>query len=612
MKFLNIGLEADDEAIQASDEADQSTEQPENTNEGEGNTDTPGEGNGGEGEESNPEEVDLNPNEAGEAAKAVENQDSTEPAKVLQVANYKEELAKLQAQKENEDDDNADSDGGSDDSGDSDDGGELDDTDGDPAEGENNSDGEDDNGDDDSGEDDGEGEKDSEGDDGSSDEEVAQEAYFNEGFRQADIAMQAMTVMGRHATLLRKRSELGGISQHTAKIIKMSMEDYSLKVGVDLHKHANFALEDFATYTGSAKSTKELTISVEGFIDDVWQAIKTFMRRFWAWIDATFFSPKNNGSSSGGGGGGGSAATKDARDRTIERQADAIKRLDEKFRQEQRLRNNDEQRGIDKEKERLRREQAAAEQQLSEKIANTIFRKNSQATYAEMQKTATLWADLVSALPAFFKTVENNAAASFKLLDRGDTILTESFLIKKESLAIRFRNESNGRTAATRVAVSDEISGGNCIELTKGVPFKMSGMQDKVAYLRGLADQGITMGVATGKGNPPRNLPSLEAEHLNDFKKTAVDLQKAFGALDQADATLETFRKYGEGLANENETPKNWQSFADDHDRINLLRASVLAVTKNLGNVIAGHAKIKTQIGYYADTVTQMAVKRSA
>ena len=46
--------------------------------------------------------VDLDPNETSKAIEAVKNKDSTEPVKVLQVANYKEEIAALRAKNKTE------------------------------------------------------------------------------------------------------------------------------------------------------------------------------------------------------------------------------------------------------------------------------------------------------------------------------------------------------------------------------------------------------------------------------------------------------------------------------------------------------------------------------
>ena len=69
MRFFNLGLE---------DEKQENTEQP---------------------------PVELEPNTVDKAINAVDNADSTEPEKVIEIANYKEELAAIRAKRKEEDGD---------------------------------------------------------------------------------------------------------------------------------------------------------------------------------------------------------------------------------------------------------------------------------------------------------------------------------------------------------------------------------------------------------------------------------------------------------------------------------------------------------------------------
>ena len=155
--------------------------------------------------------VDLEPNTVDKAIKAVDNADSTEPEKVIEIANYKEELAAIRAKRKEEDGDtesddttSTNNDGDGDGDAGLDNGASAEDADA------SNEDTEQENQ-----EDDNEEEKADDGDSSSeSEEEVA-----TEGIKSVYAALESILEMSKFKDLLDRKSSLGGVNQATGFII---------------------------------------------------------------------------------------------------------------------------------------------------------------------------------------------------------------------------------------------------------------------------------------------------------------------------------------------------------------------------------------------------------
>lgn len=535
MRLINLGLE-DEQAAAEEGSEDQGQDTTENN-------------------EPATEPVELNPNQTQDAIDAVNNQDSTEPAKVIKIANYKEELAALRA-KNNVDESGGDDLGGSDDTsseGDADTG-DTDESSEDPsAEGEEGTDSEAEVSDDSE-----------EEDEGQTEEEVAQEQYFKEGIQSAMESLEAAGVISQLYDMVERESQLGGVTKHTARSCMLSLEHYRARVGMSAPV-AVPALEAFDGYSSSISATRELKLSMEGFLEDVWKAIKRFFKALWSWITSIFEKKKAG----------------DSKDKPVtkETQAESIKELKElkdklvKSQEEvKRLRAKDEEKN-----------KQAVEIDINTNISKRIFKTGDKGTVAEIAVNCSNVTKLIFYIKEMVAEIVAKSKNVVAAILTGKMANPEDFFIDKgilgdSSFSNKKQNVGNYLTAIT----SNELVAGVASKFTLATKKQKLDEKNLITALKELSKQGFGL-VTDSEGTFPVKLPRLSEQDIKDIDKVIFNIEKAYKDVLTMNNMLETLTLGAKSLS---EQSSQLQSSDDEKvkQQANLLRSQsdyVGALTAN-------------------------------
>lgn len=481
------------------------------------------------------QKVDLDPSETEQAVQAVQNQESTEPAKVLQVANYKQELAILQQQKANA----APEDGGE--GGEGTEGGDdttTDDTSTD-ASGTEPSEGEDPPTEENVSEDDSSSEAepvntDSELGEEAPDkpaEEVAQEQYIVEGQQKVYAALESVFVMGKYHDFLSKREQLGGIDKHAARVVTNAFEHHALACGYKIATPTP-ALESYSNYTGAILGTTELKVAIEGFLDTVWEAIKKFFKSIWTWI-MDLLSPKKSTNAS--------PADKRARDKAIVELEQQNQKLAKQLEAVEKLREKDNDRKGEIEAEKLRRESREASVKINKKIASMLFKTSDKGSFTEISQNVRMMSEVTAAAVKYATALAKvMQLAGVKSLN-GELVEIVDLSVNKNAIGgISFNEQNRDSKSAVFEAITDEILGGvgarfvfagtdaTAIAKTVGTP----------RVIQELGHQGFKMVSVHDKSGFPTQLPDLNKAELANLRQIVVEVDASYKGLSVIQETV--------------------------------------------------------------------------
>lgn len=582
MKFINLGLEDGEEGT---------------------NTDVPQSG----------DDVNLNPNETQEAAKAIENEDSTEPAKQLQVANYKEELAILQQQQANEQtDDNQDEANPAPEDG-PDDGiatspeNPQDTPDENPNQDENQEPTDNDNGDEENADDESEEDVDNtepevtdsemgKGAVGKDAEQVAQEQYIVKGFQEVSAALESVQVMAKYHTFLSKRSDLGGISHHTANVINTAFEHHSLICGYKPQTPTP-ALESYDTYTGSAQSTGELKIAIEGFLDTVWEAIKKFFKGIWTWL-MDVLSPKQASVTA--------PADKGTRDKALKELEKDNERLKKTIEKMDLNRQRDADRKAENEINRARAETREANARLGARVAAQLFKTSDKGSFSEMTQNVRMLAEVVQAAHKhaveLVKVSKNagSAAIGARVLSPNDLAIN-----KNQVTGITFNSVERGNKSSLVEAKTDEILGGI------GARFMFAGTDTNSIgktigaskVMQELGHQGFKMTSVKEKSGFPNTLPALDSGDIQHLNTIVTEVSQAYAALTQVQAVITELAKVVKGFS-EGGKPQSWNNLSQEDIAVIQMQMNFVGLIET--NLVSGYKSMSDQVNNFTNAYRRL------
>ena len=542
------------------------------------------------------EDIDLKPSETEQAIDAVNNQDSTDPAKQLQVANYKEELAILQQQSDNaqvegEEQSNTEAENGTD-------GGSTEATD---------------NGEDTSNEestttenegDDGEAKGDASEEDADPvntdsemgkegvdkpQEQVAQEQYILEGQRAVHQALESIHVMGKYHDFLTARCKLGGISATTAKVIGHAFERHSLACGYKPMTPMP-ALESYSSYSGSALSSIELKVSIEGFMETVWQAIKKFFKSIWTWI-IDLVSPKKSTVTA--------PADKRARDKVVQELLKQNEKLQKTIDRIDVAREREESRKGEAETERLRREARNATAKLNQKLAAQLFKTSDKGSFSEISQNSRMLSEVVNAAAkhtlalAKLITLSGTAALGGKVLQPSD------LGVNKNSVAgITFNQVERANKSSLVEARTGEILGGI------GARFMFAGSDvnaiaktvGPVKVIQELGHQGFKIVSVHEKSGFPTQLPTLEKSDITSLREVVTEVSATFKGLN---VIQEQVTKIAGGIKEiaEKQEPASWLNLSKEDVALLQMQLNFVGLIET--NLVAGYKSMNDQVNNF-------------
>lgn len=195
-------------------------------------------------------------NEVDQAIQTANNEDSTAPAVVAEVANYKEELEKLKSQDGTGDNGTDDADT------------EPEATDA-PAEGDT---------------------PDGEGD--SEPEEEPAEEVTDEDVAAATEAFDVMTALGKISNKLEVYRNKGGADHVTVQMALECSDILARRVGFCISNKSRIALESNDSYTSRRNNTVIAIEEIAQIARDIWEAIKRFFKTMYNWIKEYIFGIK--------------------------------------------------------------------------------------------------------------------------------------------------------------------------------------------------------------------------------------------------------------------------------------------------------------------------------
>jgi hypothetical protein len=556
------------------------------------------------------DDVNLQPNETQTAIDAVNNQDSTEPAKQLQVANYKEELAILQQQKANELPEGEDPANPAPENG-PDDGvvespANTEDT---PIEEPNADDGEDDDnqedGDDTSSEESTEEDAEPVNTDaemgssgvGKDEGQVAQEQYILEGHRMVAQALESIHVMGKYHDFITARSKLGGISQHTAKVVNNAFEHHALVCGYKPMTPTP-AMEDFATYSGSLYSTQQLQIGIEGFLETVWQAIKKFFKSIWTWI-MDMLTPKKQAPTM-------SPADKAARDKVVIELTKQNEKLQKTLDKIDVNRERDNARKGEAEAERLRREAKNATARLNQRLAAQLFKTSDKGSFSEISQNARMMSEVAQAAAkhamALAKIVNLAGAAALG----GRKLQPSELGIGKNSITgITFNQVQRGNKSALVEAHTDEIFGGI------GARFMFAGTDvnaigktiGPVKVIQELGHQGFKITSVHEKSGFPTQMPVLEKSDLTSLREIVTEVAATFKGIN---VIQEHVTKVAGGIKElaEKQEPSSWQGLSKEDVAVLQMQLNFVGLIET--NLVAGYKSFNDQVNNFKNAYMRL------
>lgn len=531
-----------------------------------------------EEETPNPEEVDLDPNETGQAKEVVENQDSTEPAKVLQMANYKEELATLRAQnpddsEEIENDDDSDGGDDSDSSDDGDDDGGTEDV-----SSETDGDSEDEDGGDESGK---EGDDDGETTNDvpeKTDSEVAQETFFTQGLKMCLEALDSTQEMAKYHRLLAKRSKLGGISHHTAKVITCALEVNAQRCGYIVNKHSLPALESYDTYSGSANSTRELSVAVEGFLSDTWEAIKKFFKSILTWI-TDLLSGKKKGPTDAVS----NPQNKSERDKSIDVLKNNINTMNKKLLDIEKLRVKDEASGKPTTVKEERK-------QLPKNIAKVVFKNNDKGNVKEALTNLFSLTAVIVAFQNMVKPMSENSTNFITEINAGKDGELSNYIVEKGSL---IKDNFEVLTSLDGNLVTGQTS-----ELFGGTSAVFTYVGNKAALLNDpkkfsyLSKQGLKF-VKLPDEQDQILVEPLTREVVKHFQDILMEIEKCFTLITSLQGYFSKMAGVIEKVT-KSQDPQAWVGL--DQPRINQLKEQVVFIGAISGSMGISYKNLEAQV----------------
>lgn len=548
-----------------------------------------------ENEDPNPEEINLDPNETKEAAQAVENKDSTEPKRVLQVANYKEELAKLLANSKDEENSSEQTT-------------EEPNTEADPVEepsGDGSTEEEPEQEPTEEVEESSEEQKDPTtemGKDGpgKSDEQVAQEQYIVSGLRKATEGLEAIETMSKYHALLERRSKLGGVTTATAKLITTSLEYYSEKVGYSL-KNKVPALESFNSYSGSANSSRELKVAIEGFLDGIWQAIKKFFMSVWRWISDLLTGKKAGSKESTT-----QPQTKEARNKAEEQLKAQIVTLEEKLKNKDKLREKDEERKKTAEADKERYE-------LNKRIASSLFRSTDKGSLNELLLNVRSLCDAIKAITQYSDKTANTCKEIFMSVGHGKPVEIDKFAFMQSNFtSVNYRTIKRVGTTATVEAFTDEIVGGSVVRFVFADPDFTGHIAIRGAnrVVSELGSQGFKFVSSGYKGNYPNFLPRLEKDDLRVMHDILAEISTYHENLNKLQLDLQAIGMIVKQIANDNSQPSEWNNLQPS--AISTLKAQLNFIGIIETTFVSGYESAKIQIDNYRNNFSKLMARFSS
>ena len=490
--------------------------------------------------------VDLDANSAEDAAEAVENQESTEPAKVLQVANYKEELAKLRAANGEEanpvDAGSTDEDPPADEGGEEAEGDAPPDTDLDAEGGGEPTVEEDDAA---NGEDGAE-----EASDEPTEEEVATEAYIQNGIAECQVALEGMQVISQlHDTVVRQ-SQLGGVSKHTAKIVTEALHYYGSKVGVDANTLTLPALEDFGGYTSGVKASRNLVVGMENILERVWEAIKRFFKSIWNWITDLLTSKKKNDTV--------------AEPQSNPTQTKAIKELKELLEKAvgeneriERLRDKD-KKAYDATTDRENKaKKVAADRDLSLNISRRIFSTNDNGTLGELINNSGRILQVSQSFTKVANKIKDISEVVAGASVANKTLTVKDFILNKNVINVSsFDTKDASDNPYTVKAETGEIVGGwgvYFVYASSGI--KELNSKEYIKALGHLSKQGFGFTKPKPNGSYPNSIPKLKESELMEATKVITNLEAIYDEQNNLSKFLEVVNAFAKDVAT-NQAPK--------------------------------------------------------
>ena len=501
MRFFNLGLE---------DEKQENTEQP---------------------------PVDLEPNTVDKAIKAVDNADSTEPEKVIEIANYKEELAAIRAKRKEEDGDtesddttSTNNDGDGDGDAGLDNGASAEDTDA------NNEDTEQENQEDDN--------EEEEADDGDSSSE-SEEEVATEGIKSVYAALESILEMSKFKDLLDRKSSLGGVNQATGFIISNALLKNAERTGYKLVNRVP-SMEDFNGYTNSLNSTNELKVAVEGFLEGVWEAIKKFFKGIYDWIMQLLGLRKSSN--------GSTVSTKEERTKREEAVIKAKEHLEEKLK------------SIDLARERdLQKAKKVEQDELNESIARHLFASNDTGTFSELDKNCENINTALEACKTLLYTVNQTfTKAILTGTLNGKEVPLQDLCIEQNILGnLKVVNRRDDNNETNYVLLTEELVAGVGIEFVlsdKKVAKQAASPESKLRALKDIGKQTfrVSKNTNTKKLNKIR-LPKLEQNEIGHLKNIVASIQVGNKLLTELQNNIKQIAEGTEGIF-KNSEPTSWQA----------------------------------------------------
>lgn len=547
------------------------------------------------------DDINLNPNEAEQAAQAIENQDSTEPAKVLQVANYKEELAILQNQADNgqtgdKDQDNTDGNNENQDGNDTPDADtstENEETQTD--EGEENQNSEDEEEPEDPPPADAEMGEEAPG---KTDGEVAQEQFILEGHKSVAQALESIQVMGKYHDYISKRSDLSGLSPLAAKNISTAFEHHANLCGWQKPVTGMPALESFGSYSASLVATGELKIAIEGFLDTVWTAIKKFFKSIWTWI-MDVLTPKKAATTVPA-----DRATRDKAMRELEATNAKLLKTIESI---DRAREKDQARKDEAELSRLRQEAREREAKLGQRIAAQLFKTSDKGSFSEISLNARQMAETIEATVKMAKALAGIMTAAGSGALTGKVVRASDVGIQKNSIAgITFNQLNRANQGVTLEAITDEIMGGI------GARFVFAGTDTEAVSktkglnraLQELGHQGFKMVGVKEKSGFPSRMPTLDQSDVAHIRKIAQEVDSSYKSLNMVQETVTKMASLIKSQT-EGSEPPTWRNLSKE--QISTLQMQLNLVGLLETNLVAGYKSTSDFVNNFRNGYIRMA-----
>ena len=542
-------------------------------------------------EKANPESVDLNPNEAEKAKEAVENQDSTETKRVLQVANYKEELAIILAS--NQDDDSSEN------------------QDEQPAEkpDTNTEDNPDDASDDEvkkenTTEEDSEEEEApdpttemGEADDSKSDEEVAQEQFIVQGYKMASEAIDSMYEMSKYHGIVKRSSELGGINKQTAKIIATAFEHHCEKTGFN-NKEIIPALESFNSFTNSVVSTKQLNVAIENFLETVWEAIKKFFKSIWNWI-MDLLSGKKKVSNSVD-----YPQTLKERDASVKVLLEENDKVAKRLENVIALREKDVKRfGEEKDAENKKK---LEKQELARNISSAVYKSTDKGTIAELSFNARDIGNTVVAACAFTEKANKIFADIIGNSEAGHILPLETLCINKNSIPnINFDKVTRLDKSSVIEAITDEIVAGAAVRYVfAGDDVKTNNkISTSAKIIQELGTQGFKVVAYKHKGNFPINVPKIDLNDISTLAEIVANIDKCYTKLSELQELLMALASIVKDIS-DSKQPDTWTNLKQEE--ITLLKAQLTFVGAFEGNLVGGYKSFNDLANNYKNGYSKL------